>query len=101
MKKLNVVISSKAQSDISECVSFVLNVSKEAAINLANQIFDSIKSLELFPERNPTFNMPKQIPFTVRKHIVNARYIILYSCDNDIIIIYRVLDARRDFNSLI
>ena len=68
MEKYHLIITSLAQSDIAECVRFVLRVSKDAAITLANDIYRAINSLETFPERNSVFEMPKAFPFIVRKH---------------------------------
>lgn len=101
MEQYHIIISSKAQSDLAACVSFVLNVSKEAAIKLANDIYTAIESLESFPERNPVFPMPKSFPFTIRKEVINRRYIVLYSVEKNSIVIYRILDSRREFNYLI
>lgn len=101
MDQYNIIISSKAQSDLAACVGFVLNVSKEAAINLAKDIFASIESLKTYPERNPVFDMPKSFPFTTRKQIVNKRYVILYSIEGNNLVVYRILDSRREFNYLI
>ena len=101
MSKYNVIISTKAQLDLAECVRFVLNVSKEAAIALANNIYSSLNSLNLFPERNPIFEMPKSFPFTVRKQIINGRYIALYTIEGENVVIYRLLDSRRKFDYLL
>ena len=101
MDNYNVIISSKAQTDLAECVGFVLNVSKEAANNLANDIYETAESLSFFPERNPVFEMPKSFPFVVRKQVVNQRYVILYSVENKNVVIYRIIDTRKKFNHLI
>ena len=95
------IITSKAQSDLSSCIAFVLNVSKEAAFNLANDIYASIQSLTNFPEKNPIFEMPKTFPYTIRKQIVNKRYVLLYAIENSSIVIYRILDSRREFDYLL
>ena len=101
MEQFNIVITSKAQSDLSECVNFVLKVSKEAAINLTNEIYDCLESLNTFPERNPIFEMPKSFPFIIRKQVINKRYVALYSIEDNNIVIYRILDTRRKFDYLI
>ena len=101
MRAYKIVITSKGQSDLSECVSFVLRVSKEAALSLANDLYSSIQSLETFPERNAIFEMPKSFPFTIRKLIVNRRYMALYSVETDKVIVYRILDSRRKFDHLL
>lgn len=101
MRAYKIVITSKGQSDLAECVSFVLRVSKEAALSLANDLYSSIQSLETFPERNAIFEMPKSFPFTIRKLIVNRRYMALYSVETDKVIVYRILDSRRKFDHLL
>lgn len=101
MDSHQIIITSKAQSDLAQCIAFVVNVSEEAAINLANDIYNSIESLSNFPERNPIFEMPKPFPFIVRKSIVNNRYVILYALENNNVVVYRVLDSRRKFEYLI
>ena len=101
MNKFKIIITSKAQSDLAECVGFVLNVSKEAAYKLANDIYSSIQSLETFPERNAIFNMPPSFPFIIRKLIVNKRYLALYATEGGKVVIYRIIDSRRKFNHLL
>ena len=101
MEKFNIIISSKAQSDLAECIGFVLNVSKDVTIKLANDTFSAINTLSTFPERNPIFEMPKSFPFIVRKLIINKRYIVLYTLENSNVIVYRVIDSRRQFDYLI
>lgn len=101
MDSYSIVITSKAQSDLSECVSFVLNISKEAAISLAKSTYNSVESLSAFPERNPVFDMPKPFPFVVRKHIVDKRYAVLYTIENSQVVVYRIIDSRRQFNYLV
>ena len=101
MDSYKIIITSKAQSDLSSCIAFVLNVSKEAAFNLANDIYASIQSLTNFPEKNPIFEMPKPFPFTIRKQIVNKRYVLLYAIENRSIVIYCILDSRRNFDYLL
>ena len=101
MDEYSVIISNKAHSDIAECVGFVNNVSKEAAVELIKEIYASLSSLDLFPERNPIFNTPKSFPHTIRKQIINNRYIALYSIEKQNVVIYRVLDSRRKFGHLL
>lgn len=101
MEQFEIVVSSKAQQDFSECVSFVLNVSVDAAKQLVDDIYNSIGSLKTFPERNPVFEMPKSFPYILRKQIINGRYIALYSIEEKKVIIYRLLDSRRKFDYLV
>lgn len=101
MKKYSVVWTSNALSDLSSCVSFVLKVSKEAARELKNAFSLVSESLAFFPEKNPVFPTPKGFPFILRKQVVNNRYLVLYSVEEDKIVIYRVIDVRRNFQQLL
>lgn len=101
MNSYKVIISSKAQLDISEIVSFVLNVSKEAATDLANTIFESLSSLNQLPERYPVFEMPKSFPSTIRKQVIKNRYIALFAIEKNQVIVYRILDTRHNLQYLI
>ena len=101
MKKYFVVWTSNALSDLSSCVSFVLKVSKEAARELKNAFSLVSESLAFFPEKNPVFLTPKGFPFILRKQVVNNRYLVLYTVEEDKVVIYRVLDVRRNFQQLL
>ena len=101
MGLFNVVISAKAQNDRAECVSFVRNVSKEAAKKLVLEMHNQILSLEKFPERNPIFEMSKSFPFLVMKLVINSRYIVFYTIEAKNIVVYRILDSRRKFDGLL
>ena len=101
MNQYSVVWSAKALSDLAECVQFVLNVSKKAALDLREETFTNSKNLELFPEKNPIFEMPKSFPFVLRKQVISKRYILLYSIENEKVVIYRMIDCRRQYNSLL
>lgn len=81
--------------------NFVLNVSKEAARTLANDIYSSIESLKKLPERNAIFEMPKSFSFILRKLVINKRYLALYSVEENKVVVYRILDSRRKFEHLI
>ena len=93
--------SSKALSDLGEHVSFQAKVSKEAALGVSSKILFSGNALSSFPERFPEFPMPRNFPVVIRKCVVDSRYIILYGITNDVVMIYRVLDARRKFDGLL
>ena len=101
MTLYSIVWSTKALSDLAECIQFLFNVSKQAAINLKNEAFSCATGLEAFPEKNPIFEMPKSFPFVLRKQIVSKRYILLYTIEKDKIVIYRMLDCRKQFGALI
>ncbi len=100
MEVKDIIITSRAQTDISTCITFVLNISKDAS-KVAKEIFKSIESLKQFPERFPAFNMPNYASYAYRKMVINKRYIAIYSLEEDTIVIHRVLDGRRGYSSLV
>ena len=101
MENYKITWSSKSMSDLQDCISFVMNVSKESALSLLNDILVAVDSLQNFPERNSIFDMPKSFPFVIRKQLVNQRYAILYSIKENEIILFRILDLRRKFAALL
>ena len=100
MEVKDIIITSRAQTDISTCITFVLNISKDAS-KVSKEIFKSIESLKQFPERFPAFNMPNYASYAYRKMVINKRYIAIYSLEEDTIVIHRVLDGRRGYSSLV
>ena len=101
MDKYNIVWRPEAQIDLIAHVTFLTNVSMQAAHELRKAFYDEVNSLITFPERNPLFEMPDAFPFTTRKKVVKGRYLIIYAIDKDCVKIYRVLDARKQFEHLI
>lgn len=98
---LRIQWSEKAVGDLGEHVAFQRRVSVEAASGLAAKILSAGESLTTFPERFQEFEMPSGFPVVVRKCVVDKRYILLYGIENERVIIYRVLDARRKFDGLL
>ena len=97
MTEYKIVITQRAFSDISECVLFVKNVSKEAAENLYLEIIDSIKSLSTFPNKCSEIEGLLIKESKVRKMpIHNGRYMILYKVEQDVVTIYDILDTRKN-----
>ena len=100
MEYYNVIITSRAQIDLTVCIAFVLNTSVEAAKNLANEMKESLQSLSTWPERNPIFEMPKGFPFDIRKQVISKKYVVLYSIEDKNVVVYRILDSRRGFDHI-
>ena len=101
MLEFDVIVSSKAYSDLSEHISFVMRVSKEAALKLKDDVFEALKGLKTFPEKNPVFEMPKSFTSIVRKQIINGRYVALYTVGPEKVVVLRVLDSRKNFDYLL
>ena len=92
-----VQISQRAFTSLIECVSFVKRLSPESAESLYREIMASIQSLSTFPTRNLEADGLKIQNIPTRQMIIDGgRYVILYRIDGNQVIIYDVLDSRRD-----
>ena len=92
-----VQISQRAFTSLIECISFVKRVSPESADSLYREIMVAIQSLSTLPKRNPEVEGLKIQNNPTRKMIINnGRYVILYRIDGDKVIVYDVLDSRKD-----
>ena len=101
MKSYSIVWTSRSVSELVVSVEFIANVSLEAAQKLRDDLYNSISSLSTLPERNQVFDMPKGFSKTIRKLVVNKRYIVLYAIEDSSIVIYSFQDTRRKFTRLI
>ena len=101
MVQFKISITQKAFSSISEHVLFVRNVSLEAAKELYEETMTSLRSLSSFPERHPEIQDLRIAGVRIRKmSIHNGRYVALYKVDGDTVVIYDVVDSRKD-NSIL
>ncbi len=97
MAELKVSITQKAFSSISEHVLFVRSASLEAAKELYEETMTSLRSLSSFPERHPEIQGLRIAGVRIRKtSIHDGRYIALYKVDGDTVVIYDVVDSRKD-----
>ena len=101
MAELKVSITQRAFSGICEHILFVRNVSLEAAKELYEETMASLRSLSSFPERYPEIQDLRIAGARIRKMpIHNGRYVALYKVDGDTVVIYDVVDSRKD-NSIL
>lgn len=101
MVQFKISITQRAFSSISEHVLFVRNVSLEAAKELYEETMTSLRSLSSFPERYPEIQDLRIAGARIRKmSIHNGRYVVLYKVDGDTVVIYDVVDSRKD-NSIL
>ena len=92
-----VVLSQHSFNQINQCVAFVNNVSKEAALKLYKDIMEGVSSLEDMPLRCPVVDYLK-LPFgSIRKLIIsNGRYALLFRVDKDVVYIDYFVDFRSE-----
>jgi len=97
MPNYKIIITQRAFSDITENVLFVKNVSIEAAKELYKEIIASIQSLSPFPNKYPEIEGLRIKGSRIRKMTIHqGRYIVLYKVEDENVIIYDVIDVRRE-----
>ena len=101
MSKYNVEITQRAFSDIQECVLFVDNVSNEAAQELYEEIMTSISSLKDFPNACPEIEGLTISGEKVRKLLIHrGRYYMIFKVKDDKVVVYDLIDSRKDSSLL-
>ena len=97
MNNYSITITQKAYSSITECVLFVNNVSSDAANKFYEEMMNAIRSLSSFPNKYPEVPGLLIRDIKVRKMpIHDGRYVILYKVENDKVVIYDIIDTRKD-----
>ena len=101
MAELKILITQKVFSSISEHMLYVRSASLEAAKELYEETMASLRSLSSFPERFPEIQDLRIAGARIRKMSThNGRYVALYKVDGDTVVIYDVVDSRKD-NSIL
>ena len=97
MSGYRIVITHRAYLDITECVEFVKAVSQESAKLLHKEIMDSLKNLDKFPYMYPEIEGLSVFDNSIRKMVIHGgRYSVIYKIEKDLIVIYDILDSRKD-----
>lgn len=97
MSGYKILITQRAFSSINECVSFVMNVSYDAAKDLYKELIEQIYNIGLFPERYPEIDGLKIGDWKIRKMPVHSgRYNVLYRIEKQIIYVMDIIDSRKD-----
>lgn len=90
----NILTLDNAYSDIAAIYEFCSNINSNYADKVIKRIDNAIQSLKYFPFINPLYAVfEKQI---FRKHIVDKRYLIIFSVVNQTVVVFRIIDGRRN-----
>ena len=97
MAELKISITQRAFSSISEHMLFARNASLEAAKELYEETMASLRSLPSFPERYPDIQDLRIAGARIRKMPIHSGcYVALFKVDGDTVVIYDVIDTRKD-----
>lgn len=96
-----VIVSVKAAEILKEHVRFLANATEEAARNFIKIFNQSIRSFEMFSERNPWLT-DQALPINkYRKLIFGKRYILIYQVKAGKVYLNYVLECRQVYDLLL
>lgn len=98
MKRWNVIVELPAQQDIAEARLWVAERNPDAADRWFNGIYDTIGSLEFFPERCPLAPESKSLNVEIREIFHGRRhhkYRILFTVSKDEVHVLHVRHGAR------
>ena len=97
MKKFRIIYLKSSLESIKQIISFISNISVDAAKREFFQLKESIANLEYFPNRFPVLKGITLFDKEVHKLVTkNGRYIVLYEIIEDTVIINDIIDSRTD-----
>jgi plasmid stabilization system protein ParE len=100
-KRYNLIISERAGEMFIQNARFLAQVSARAADKLRNDIVETAKSLEDYPERGSWF-IDSLLPANkYRKLLVDKRYLLIHQIKDDKVYIDYLVDCRQDYAWLI
>ncbi|MGL6201027.1 MAG: type II toxin-antitoxin system RelE/ParE family toxin [Lachnospiraceae bacterium] len=99
--KYQVIVSKQATQMLVSHVTFLAQVSSEAAENLIVSFEKAVNSLEIMPQRCPWF-VAEYIPRNAYRFLMfDKRYMIIFQIKDDTVYADYVLDCRQDYSWLI
>ena len=99
--KYHVIVSEAAAREFASHVSFLANVSRDAARETKDRLVEALASLTEMPGRFPYLNedlIPKN---KYHKMYVPDRYLVLYQIRDNTVYVDDILDCRQDYGWLL
>ena len=94
MVMYNVIVLNSAHKDIDDIYNFCNNISINYALKVMSKIREDIQSLKYFPFINPLYAVLDNKIF--RKHIVDKRYLIIFSIIWQTIVVFHIIDGHKN-----
>ncbi|QDR81813.1 type II toxin-antitoxin system RelE/ParE family toxin [Sporomusa termitida] len=95
-----VVISEEAAQMLVSHARFLAQVSEAAAARLIEDFQSMAKSLEQFPERNPSLIDPLITPGKYRKLLLE-RYLLIYQIKGSVVCMDAIVNTRQNYGWLL
>jgi plasmid stabilization system protein ParE len=100
-QRYTVIISDEAAQMLVSHARFLVQVSESAALRLIEVFNERVKSLEIWPERNPRLIDPSIPAGKYRKLLMEKRYLLIYQIKAGTVYVDAVLDTRQDYGWLL
>jgi plasmid stabilization system protein ParE len=100
-RRNTVIISDEAAQMLVSHARFLVQVSESAALRLIEVFNERVKSLEVWPERNPRLIDPSIPAGKYRKLLMEKGYLLVYQIKAGTVYVDAVLDTRQDYGWLL
>lgn len=99
-KRYNVEYLPIAAQDLTEIIDYIKTDDPQAALNLLDNIDESISKLELFPHMG---TVPKDIRLQSLGYrmLIIQNYLVFYIVFDDVVEIHRIISGKRKYSFLI
>ena len=99
MKKYNIIVLDSAFIDLEEIHDFYKNnFSLNYASKITKHLLTETFSLTIFPFANPVYYITSD--YIIRKKIVNKRFLIIFTIIQNSVLVYNIIDGRRNIAPL-
>lgn len=96
MKRYKVEVLPSAKNDVKEILRYLRGISKQVAKQHNESLFDGFRSLTTFPLRCPPVRNGEYAQKGYR-YLVVKYYLILFTVEDNIVTIRRVVDGRSNY----
>lgn len=100
-RKLSVVWTSVAERDLAGIVSYLRRESPSAARKVLERIEAQTSSLDLFPHRGRIVPELAALEIRTYRELIIRPHRLIYSVQPDRVLVFAVLDSRRDLEDLL
>jgi len=98
--KYKIRINPVAIADLHEIKAYIAEDNPEAAKKIGTAIYSKIEKLADFPEMGVSLGAKINIK-TDYRFLVCGAYLIFYKIEGESILVYRILNGRRDYLSIL
>jgi addiction module RelE/StbE family toxin len=100
-KKYSVKWTAPAREDINEIIDYISKTNSSYAVKILDKIEESVKKLDMFPERYRIVPELEKYGYLIYREIVVEYWKIIYKVENKFVYIMLVIDGRRNLEDIL